>query len=140
MFVVPRSPPPAIKLIRARGTKVRGVYQLDVVQPHIVHAVAHIPTRDQALHLTFSYADADDLRLIDRAHLTNRATLGKRLTTLEPNKYCTGCHDGHAARVPFPTRARGEALESPALKPLYVIVTDTTSPTTPSIVPRKTYL
>jgi hypothetical protein len=30
MFVVPRGPPPATKLIHARGTKFRGVYQLDV--------------------------------------------------------------------------------------------------------------
>jgi hypothetical protein len=31
-------------------------------------------------------------------------------------------------------------VESPALKPLDVIVTDTTGPITPSVVPRKAYL
>jgi hypothetical protein len=68
MYVIPRGPPPATKLIHARGTKVRGVYQLDVAQPNTVHAVARITARDQVLHRTFSHAGADALRLIDRAH------------------------------------------------------------------------
>jgi hypothetical protein len=83
-FVVLRGPPPATKLIHARGTKVRGVYRLNVAQPHTVHAVARIPARDQVLHHTFSHAGANALRLIDRAHLTTRSTLDKRLATLKP--------------------------------------------------------
>jgi hypothetical protein len=140
MFVVPRGPPPATKLIHAFSTKVRGVYQLDVAQPHIFYAVARIPARDQVLHRTFSHAGADALRLIDRAHSTTQATLDKRLATLKPTNDCTGCHEGRATRASFPTRARGESVESPALKPLDVIVTDTTGPITPSVAPRKAYL
>jgi hypothetical protein len=140
MFFVPRGPSPATTLIHARGTKVRGVYQLDISQPNTVYAVARIPTRDQALHRTFSHADADALRLIDRAHPTTPATLDKRLATLKPTNDCTGCQEGRATRVPFPTRARGESVESPALKPLDVIVTDTTGPITPPVAPRKSYL
>jgi hypothetical protein len=87
MFVVPRGPPPATKLIQARGTKVSGVYQLDVAHPHTVHAVARIPARGQVLHRTFSHAGADALRLIDRAHPTICATLDKRLATLKPTNY-----------------------------------------------------
>jgi hypothetical protein len=83
-------------LIHALGTKVRGVYQLDVAQPHTVHVVARIPARDQVLHHTFSHAgadaDVDALRLIARAHPTTRATLDKRLATLKPTNDCTGCH------------------------------------------------
>jgi hypothetical protein len=63
-----------------------------------------------------------------------------RLATLKPTNGCTGCHEGRATRAPFPTRARGESVESPALKPLDVIVTDTTGPITPSVAPRKAYL
>jgi hypothetical protein len=70
----------------------------------------------------------------------HRATLKKRLATLEPSKDCICCHEGRATRSLFPTRARGEAVESPALKPLYVIVTDTTGPITPSVASRKAYL
>jgi hypothetical protein len=140
MFVVPRGPPPSTKLIHARGTKVRDVHQLDVAQPHTVHTVARIPARDQVLHRTFSHAGADALRLIDRAHPTTLATLDKRLATLKPTTDCTGFHEGCATRAPFPTRARGESVESPALKPLDVIVTDTTGPFTPSVAPRKVYL
>jgi hypothetical protein len=59
MFVVPRGPPPATKLIHACDTKVRGMYQLDVAQPHTVHAVACNPAVDQALHRKFSHAGAN---------------------------------------------------------------------------------
>jgi hypothetical protein len=97
MFVVPRGPPPAKKLIHARGTKVRGVYQLDVSHPHTVHTVARIPARNQVLHHTFSHAGADALRLIDRAHPTTHATLDKRLATLKPTNDCTGCHEGRGS-------------------------------------------
>jgi hypothetical protein len=96
MLIVPRGLPPATKLIHARGTKVRGVYQLDVAQPHHVHAVARIPAHDQVLHRTFSHARADALRLIDSAHPTIRATLDKRLATLKPTNDCTGCYEGRA--------------------------------------------
>jgi hypothetical protein len=137
---VPRGPPPVTNLIYARGTKVCGVYQLDVAQPQTVRAVARIPARDQVLHRTFSHAGAEALRLIDRAHPTTRVTLDKRLATLKPTNDCTRCHEGRATRAPFPTRARGESVESPALKPLDVIVTDTTGPITPSVAPRKAYL
>jgi hypothetical protein len=140
MFVVPRGLPPATKLIHARGTKVRGVYQLDVAQPHTVHAVYRIPARDQVLHRTFNHAGADALRLMNRAHPTTRATLDKRLATLKPTNDWTGCHEGRATRAPFQTRARGESVESPALKPLDVIVTDTIGPIKPSVAPRKAYL
>jgi hypothetical protein len=117
IFVVPRGPPPATKLIHAHGTKVRGVYQLDIFQPQTVHTVVRVSARDQALHLMFSHAVADALRLIDRAYPTTRATLDKKHT---------GCYEGRATRAPFPTSARGEAVDSPALKPLDVIVTDIT--------------
>jgi hypothetical protein len=133
MFVVRRGLPPATKLIHDRGTKVRGVYQIDIAHPYTVHAVARIPARDQALHRTFSHADADAVRLIDRAHPSTRATLDKRFDTLEPINYCTVCHEGCATRPPFQTRARGEAVKSPAFKPLDVIVTNTTGPTTPTV-------
>jgi hypothetical protein len=116
------------------------VYQLDVAQPHAVHAVARIPAHDQVLHRTFSHTGADALRLIDRAHPTSRATLDKRLATLKPTNDCTGCPEGRAFRAPFPTCARGESVGSPALKPLDVIVTDTTGPITPSVALRKAYL
>jgi hypothetical protein len=53
---------------------------------------------------------------------------------------CTGCHEGRATRVLFPTRVSGEAVELPALKPLDVVVTDTTGPIAPSVAPRKAYL
>jgi hypothetical protein len=96
MIIVPRGPPPATKLIHARGTKVRGVYQLDVAHPHTVHAVARIHARDQVLHRTFSHVDSDALRLIDRAHPTTRATLDKRQATLKPTNDCTGCHERRA--------------------------------------------
>jgi hypothetical protein len=140
MFVVSRGQPPATKLIHARSTKVRGVYQLDVAQPHTFHALARIPARDQVLHRTFSQAGADALRLIDRAHPTIQATLDKRLATLKPTNDSSGCPEGRVTRSPIPTRARGESVESPALKPLDVIATDTTGPITPSVAPRKAYL
>jgi hypothetical protein len=139
MFVVPRGPP-VTKSIYARSTKVRGVYHLDIVQHYAVHAEARVPARNQALHRTFSHADADALRLIDRAHPTTRATLDKKPATLNPTKECTGCHEGSATRAPFPTRARGEAVESLEIKPLDVVVTDTTGLITPSVAPCKAYL
>jgi hypothetical protein len=43
MFVVLRGPPTATKLIHARGTIVREVYQLDVAHHHTVRAVDRIP-------------------------------------------------------------------------------------------------
>jgi hypothetical protein len=85
--------------------------------------VARIPALNQVLHRTFSHAGADASWLTDRAHPTTRATLDKRLATLKPTNDCTGSHDGRATRAPFLTRARGESVESPALKPLDVIAT-----------------
>jgi hypothetical protein len=120
MFVLPRGPLPAKKLIHASGTTVRGVHDLHVAQPQTVYAVARIPARDQALHRTFSHAGADALRLID--HPTTRDTLDKRLATLQPPNDYTRCHEGRATRAPLPTRARGGAVESLALKPIDVIV------------------
>jgi hypothetical protein len=140
MFVVPRGPPPVSASIYARGTKVRGVYHLDISQPYTVHAVARVPVRDQALHRKFSHAGADALWLNDRAQPTTRATLDRRLASLYTTNDCTGCHAGRATRAPFPPRARDAAADSPELKPLDVVVTDTTGPITPSVAPRKVYL
>jgi hypothetical protein len=127
MFVVPRGPPSATKLIHSRGTKVRRVYRLDIAQPHTVHAVARIPARGQALHRTFSHADANSLRLIDRPHPTTGASLDKRLCSQRAQTFqshsATLSPLGSSPAAPLPNGFIPTMLRSrsaPPLEPTYM--------------------